>query len=89
MNRYLDDYLDARLSIAEIGWSRLPNLGKLRPLARLRAWQESQRAFSDLTRLDGHQRADIGLAPDGLHPLAEDCAAAPAEANDNRAPLAA
>ena len=72
MNRYHEDYLDARRSIADFGWSRVSRLAKLRPLAGFLAWQENRRALSDLARIDAHLRADIGLAPDGIHRMAED-----------------
>ena len=87
MNQYGPDYLAARLSVWDLGLSRL---GGLRPVAGYRAWQEKRRALRDGERLDAHLRLDIGLVPDGLHPPVDDCAAGPAEAaNDNRAAAAA
>ncbi|MDH3474172.1 MAG: DUF1127 domain-containing protein [Rhodospirillales bacterium] len=88
MEPHVSHYLDARQEMFNFGLLALFHRRGPGPLSRLRAWQEKRRAIRDLSRLDDHLLADIGLSRGGIRSVVESLIAAEA-ANDNRASRAA
>lgn len=61
MDRYVTEYLNARLSLYGTPIARPVASAQSGPVARLQAWQKKRRARRDLQALDDRLLADIGL----------------------------
>ena len=71
MDTYVNDYLDARLSLFGTPVALSPARQSPGLLARLRAWNRKHRTLRELRALDDHVLADIGLSRDAIRPVVE------------------